>query len=154
MCAFWFIKFHISIESVYLILMHLIIEQLLYMDISRLERKCVVAMLILIRTKGFSLCSHAAARVQLPPSMRSCLIPPAPFPPRDPTHTAEYDPFNKSQLAPRNEIECLLWCKSGHAPLPQLGVLKPASSAEWMGPIKNRVERALGGFPSGLVSVG
>jgi len=33
------------------------------------------------------------------------------------THTMEYDPFIKSQLASRNELEGLMWCKFGHVTL-------------------------------------
>ena len=33
-----------------------------------------------------------------------------------PTHTVEYDPSIKSQLALSNQIEGLIWCKFGHVP--------------------------------------
>ena len=31
-------------------------------------------------------------------------------------HTVEYDPFIKSQLASRNQLSDLMWCKFGHVP--------------------------------------
>jgi len=39
---------------------------------------------------------------------RAAVLPIAPF------HTVEYHPFIKSQLALRNQLEGLLWCKFGH----------------------------------------
>ena len=52
-------------------------------------------------------------------------------PDRSNPHTVEYDPFIKSQLAARNYLYGLVWCKFGHVTPQNLESTKPSCSTEW-----------------------
>ena len=48
-----------------------------------------------------------------------------------PYHPVEYDPSNESQLASRNLLQGLMWCRSDHATPQNLGPTKPVCSTVW-----------------------